>query len=289
MTSRSLRAACLAAAVASLPPAMSNAQTRSERALAYFEEGVALMDQERFQEALVPLQRSLELQRTQAALFNFAMCFRKEERYREALIHFETLVSEFGSQMSEERFGIVRRQIEELRGLVQAMPAQAPPPPGPVQATLRVEADVERAQVSIDGETVGETPIVGPVAPGRHSIEVRADGYEPYQAEVMIAAGERRRLVASMEEGKGLQPGWFWLAAGLAGAATVTTAVLGTMALQGDADFNVAETRTAEDRDAGKRLVLLTDVFLVVAIASSLGALLLYGKTDFASGEDLAP
>jgi len=95
----------------------------------------------------------------------------------------------------------------------KAEPAPAPAAPAPVaaaptSATLRIESDVPGAQVFIDREFVGVTPVTAnDVKPGSHRINVSAQGYEGFSDTIDVAAGPRDvrvtfkevRLDASLE------------------------------------------------------------------------------------------
>jgi hypothetical protein len=103
-------------------------------------------------------------------------------------------------------------------------PAQPPSPPSRTQASgpptraeaapradaapddaaaLSLRVQPEDADVLIDGQPwsrVGapDQRLVVHVSPGRHRIEVRKDGYVPYEAEVEIPAGQTRELNVSL-------------------------------------------------------------------------------------------
>ena len=95
----------------------------------------------------------------------------------------------------------------------KAEPAPAPAAPAPVAAaptsgTLRIESDVPGAQVFIDREFVGVTPVTAnDVKPGSHRINVSVQGYEGSADTIEVAAGPRDlrvnfkdvRLDASLE------------------------------------------------------------------------------------------
>jgi len=76
----------------------------------------------------------------------------------------------------------------------------APPPPERpgARATLEVRSDPSGAQVYLDGRYLGLTPLVSSVAPGRHQVEVRKEGYEPYKVSVRLNPGERVRVYARL-------------------------------------------------------------------------------------------
>jgi len=103
------------------------------------------------------------------------------------------------------------------QGPAQAGPNRYPPPPprggpppgGPPQqgdrsdaGTLSVRVQPGGADVLIDGERwegpSGDERLVIQVAPGRHHIEVRRDGYRPYQSDVDLRPGETSTVNISL-------------------------------------------------------------------------------------------
>jgi hypothetical protein len=58
------------------------------------------------------------------------------------------------------------------------------------KATLRVTSDPPGAQIFLDGRAHQTTPaILSGLAPGRHTLRLQMDGYEPFQAAVDLTAG----------------------------------------------------------------------------------------------------
>jgi hypothetical protein len=74
-------------------------------------------------------------------------------------------------------------------------PVDAPPEPAasaPVTGTLRIESDVPGADVFIDRQFVGQTPLTVPdVTPGPHQLNVSAAGREGHSETIEVAAGPR--------------------------------------------------------------------------------------------------
>lgn len=56
-------------------------------------------------------------------------------------------------------------------------------------AFLFVDADIAKAEVSLDGERVGETPWRGKVSAGEHTLVLRAEGKAPLTRQLLIKAG----------------------------------------------------------------------------------------------------
>src|SRR5262245_4996948 len=68
----------------------------------------------------------------------------------------------------------------------------APEPAAPTTATLRIDSDVQGAQVFIDRNFVGVTPVTAAeIAPGAHRVNVLATGYESLAENIDVAAGPR--------------------------------------------------------------------------------------------------
>ncbi len=65
---------------------------------------------------------------------------------------------------------------------------------------LSVYASVDGAHVYVDGRSQGDVPFVGPVAPGKHRVLVRLDGYEPAERDVFVAEGTTQTLPMTLAE-----------------------------------------------------------------------------------------
>lgn len=68
----------------------------------------------------------------------------------------------------------------------------APEPESPTLGTLRIDSDVAGANVFIDRQHVGVTPVTVPdVTPGPHRLNVSVAGYDPVSEPIEVAAGPR--------------------------------------------------------------------------------------------------
>lgn len=93
-------------------------------------------------------------------------------------------------------------------------------------ALLRVTSPVVGAAVALDGRPVGTVPTESVVSPGSHVIVLQRDGYETAQTNVVVAAGETKRVDVPMAQRAGiLSKWWFWTAVGVVAAGGVATAV----------------------------------------------------------------
>ncbi len=247
-----------------------------------FTRGVALMERAQWMEALAEFERSIELRPTQVALFNAAMCQKNLGRFDAAVATLGRLLDDF-DDATERRRGEYRAELEAIRARM---------------AQIAITTHPEGAQVLVDGRSLGVSPIPDPVflLPGDHEIEARKEGLPPAREEVTLREGEVRSVRLRLEaeppppppprpRDSGASPTWFWLSAGVAGAATIATAVLGTLAVTGDTAYEADENRTAADQDDGKRLVLFTDLSLGVAVLSAGAAAILWSRTDFGGAD----
>jgi PEGA domain len=74
----------------------------------------------------------------------------------------------------------------------------------PVTGSLRVESQPTGARISLDGETMGETPLfVTDITPGEHQIalDLGAGGYRRWSSSVVVTAGREEKLLAVMTPG----------------------------------------------------------------------------------------
>ena len=286
-----------------------------ERARELFERAVQLMENQDWSAALVQLEASFRLQPTQVGLFNMGLCYKGLRRYGAAIGAFQRLVDEFADRGSEARVALARTELRNLRGLFGTVEVRVDVPgaeitvDGTVIGTAPLAAPLELAAGNhvIRAHHEGRTPAeheVGVIAGAATSVELTlraieapelAADHPPPDAPPSPPPPDRpvrrprraRGHSAPAAERHGLRPVWFWSTAGLAAAGAVTTTILGALVVAGDADYRASRPRLASDRDAGKQLALFTDVALGVAIVAAVGAVLLYGPTEFAARPDV--
>lgn len=188
---RCIQTLILALTVALSLPSVARAEAGrggSERAQAeqHFRRGVALIDQERWEEGLEAFDQSYRLYPTQAALFNRAMCLRLLRRYGEAMDALVEYRARYASQVSAARMAEVDAELRTLESLI-----------GQMTVTL---TGPDAADIFIDGQRAGTAPTERPVvvAPGRHTVELRAAGFRPFSQTVTVSSGESTTLRATL-------------------------------------------------------------------------------------------
>jgi hypothetical protein len=92
--------------------------------------------------------------------------------------------------------------VQLARGPAAARPAPVAPRPAATAGSLYLESRPSGARVFLDGTAVGATPLLlSDLAPGAHAIRLEYPGRRPWATSVTIAAGQRQRVAASLEEG----------------------------------------------------------------------------------------
>ena len=79
-------------------------------------------------------------------------------------------------------------------------PAAAPEPAAPTTGELHIESDVPGAMVFIDRKYIGNTPVTAKdVAPGRHQLNLTAEGFDGYSESIDVAVGPADVMVKFKE------------------------------------------------------------------------------------------
>lgn len=111
-----------------------------------------------------------------------------------------------------QNLGEFVQALEALETFMQSAPpelkAKVPNLPSTMEdiahhiATLEIQCSVEGATVTINGKTVGTTPLSSPVKvnAGDVSVEVKADGYLPFQVDRDVPGGETTTIEANLKQ-----------------------------------------------------------------------------------------
>ena len=262
-----------------------------------FRQGLALARAGNCVGALAELNASLELMERPNTLFNMARCHEELFRYDLAVASYERYL-EIAAADAEDR-PAVEATMRSLRTLL---------------GTIVVQSNVD-AEVWIGERVVGAAPGEVLVPGGRHSLELRAEGYVPERREVEVAGRQRvevqidlsqaqvtnvtevteqhtHQTVEVTEEG-GAPPAVFFTGVGLTVAAGALALGFGAKALRSRSD---AEDLNPLDRDAieaanadTKDTALLADIFMGVTGALAVTTLVLFFLTDFDGDPEVEP
>ena len=65
---------------------------------------------------------------------------------------------------------------------------------------VAIESTPPGARIRIDGRDLAPTPLtVRQLRPGTHTVELRLPGYKVWSQKLTVAAGDNRRITASLE------------------------------------------------------------------------------------------
>ena len=155
----------------------------------HFKAGVALFKAEKFGGAAVEFDESSRLYKTKGALFNLANCYKALSRYAEALATLKLLEGEFKDTLSENMLGGVKQLRDEINS---------------VTGELRVKVNRNGAEIYMDDELVGKSPLPSPLllGAGYHVVRVEMEGMETYSRKVKLISGANLKLEVNFKPGE---------------------------------------------------------------------------------------
>lgn len=137
--------------------------------------------------------------------------------------------------------GLIETQAATLRTKLDALAS------GP--AAIVVNSDPEGADVTLDGEPFGVTPLDKRIIPGDHTIRVSKDGYISVQEQRTFVEGARETLTYELDKVPNRLPkrpwGWASLGVGIAGIGAGVA-----LTFMHDKPFKLGSNCTGEDIDS---------------------------------------
>jgi hypothetical protein len=148
------------------------------------DDGARALDAGHPDEALGLFRRAYETYPKPNMLFNIGLALDALERRVEALDAFELFLLQATDAPPEAR----RHAAEQIAALTSAV------------GHLAVTVDVDGAEVEIDGQKVGTTPLprVAHLAPGLHALRVSHANYNAEERQLTVAAGQTVRLTVHL-------------------------------------------------------------------------------------------
>lgn len=129
-----------------------------------------------FSGALAEFKHAYSLSKDPRLLFNMAICEKELHHYASMRSILEQYLREGASVVTSESQAAAQEALAAIRPLV---------------AALQIKASEAGAEVSIDGEPVGTTPLAAsvPVDLGRHQVTVKKAGFEPFEQTLETPGG----------------------------------------------------------------------------------------------------
>jgi PEGA domain len=121
----------------------------------------------------------------------------------------DRMADKFFTQVKEELAGEVTQKaaIKPEQANIPVEPPKAVPPEpsftGPAKTTpgtVILSALPENAEVTVDGNFVGNAPVNLKLASGKHTIVVAAKGYQSMTREITVTSDSEVRLTANLEQ-----------------------------------------------------------------------------------------
>ncbi|MCC6876198.1 MAG: PEGA domain-containing protein [Sandaracinaceae bacterium] len=170
--------ACVAVLTWSLaaPPASAQQDAETQRARAHFEQGVRMIQEGRWADAVSELEAARAIRATSSVLYNLGVALRGVGRFRDAIACFREFIEAVGPSGSAERRADAQGFIDELSAAL---------------GTLRITVSPEDADVILDGERLPPGTREIRIDPGPHRARAEASGYSPLERELeMERAGQ---------------------------------------------------------------------------------------------------
>lgn len=174
-------AAALALSVTLLLPGVAQAADDdteaadpTEEASERFRRGVKLYKDEDYVAALVEFKRAYELAPNYRVLYNLGQTSRGLKDYASALTAYQQYLDEGGDEIDDDRRKEVEKIVEDLTARV---------------GKLTITTNVDGAEVQIDDEVVGVTPLDEPIIVniGKRRVGASRDGYAPAKRLIEVA------------------------------------------------------------------------------------------------------
>src|SRR4051812_9872899 len=151
-----------------------------------FKEGVAFFDKKEYDKARVAFLQAYALKKHPAVLLNLAQSELRSGHEADAAKHFAQYLREHKDATDAERQG-AETGLTASKALV---------------AEVALEVDTVAAEVYIDGDLEGSTPLPGPIylAPGTHELQARKDG-KTATGKVTASAGQSTSMSLKLASG----------------------------------------------------------------------------------------
>jgi hypothetical protein len=115
----------------------------------------------------------------------------------------DRMADKFFDQVTEELAGETKQAAEVKPAAPPvAIPASvvATPVPSSAPGTVTVSTTPAGADISVDGNFVGNAPADLKLPPGKHSVAVSLDGFKTWSRDITILAGSKTNLEAMLEK-----------------------------------------------------------------------------------------
>ncbi|HEX4513122.1 MAG TPA: hypothetical protein VGH87_02225 [Polyangiaceae bacterium] len=164
----------------------SSQKQKMDEAQPHLQKAVELYDENDFANALIEFKRAYEIAQDWRFLFNVAQAAYQVSNYALALDSFQKYLSEGGAQVERKRHVFVDGEIAKLKGRV---------------AQVRITVNVPNAEISVDDEKVGVSPLPGAitVSAGKRKFTATVTGKPLAIKSLEVAGGDTTQISLDVE------------------------------------------------------------------------------------------
>lgn len=247
----------------------------------HYEAGLALYADGEFQRAAIEFDRAYELVPNYRALYNIGQVRIQLHNYARARKALQSYLKEGGDKIEAERRKSVSDDIEMLKTRT---------------ATLAIDTNEPGAEVLVDGESAGITPLAEPLLldTGEHRITLHKDGFEPHEETLTLASRDEQSLHVDLEKIKPHSPvvlvappqqsdrtAWIWGTWSATAALAAGAAVTGGLGIAAANDLDQLRSKLNPTRDElnsaqSRALTLLRAADILGGAAIVTGGVALY-------------
>ncbi len=164
----------------------TNQKQKMDEAKPHLDKAVELYDENDFANALIEFKRAYEIAQDWRFLFNVAQAAYQVSNYALALDSFQRYLSEGGAQVDRKRHTFVDGEIAKLKGRV---------------AQVRITVNVPNAEVAVDDEKVGVSPLAAAitVSAGKRKFTAMIAGKPTAVKSLEVAGGDTTQVSLEVE------------------------------------------------------------------------------------------
>lgn len=204
---RLLSASVLAAALGLAPGIAHAQQANVEQAKTQFTLGAQAYTAAKYDVAVTAFEEAYRLLPRPEILFSLAQAEKKQcvavkdaNLLKKALAHYRQYYALDLPQNSRKTEAVESIQyLEQLASQAEYGGGQAPAT-AKAPTKLAVFSTADGAHVYVDGRSQGDVPFVGPVAPGRHTVLVRLEGFTDATRDVIVPEGTTQTIPMPLSE-----------------------------------------------------------------------------------------
>jgi hypothetical protein len=163
--------------------ALAQGATPAQRkeAATHYQRGVALSKEGDYPAALAEFRAAYQSAPSFEVLFNIGLCERRSFKYGQALRTFAQYLKQGGEKVPAERRAAVAKELEAVRALT---------------APIAVIVEGDPAQITVDGEKEGSTPLAEfvPLGPGKHVVRAEREGDVAEERTIEVVSGKAQAV-----------------------------------------------------------------------------------------------